>query len=303
MIELSVIIPVYNDQNGIKITLNSLINQTFPNSKYEIIVVDNNSKDETKEVIKSFSKKHKDLIKVYNEDNIQSSYAARNKGVSNAVGNFFCFIDSDMVVESDYLENIFNHFCEEDVDYIGCKVNIFSNKMTLSAKYDLINGFPVKSYIVKLHFAPTCCLSIRKNVYNKVGGFDNRLESGGDMVFGQLAFALGFSQKYIDDIVINHPARWKYLSLISKTRRISRGIVQLNAYYPLKYNHLVKKYFKIKRYLPKNPIKGYRIFKQSGINITHLGNIFFSFFHIPFRIVGLIELIKQYLKIKLKRVN
>ncbi|MHC5088694.1 MAG: glycosyltransferase family 2 protein, partial [Planctomycetota bacterium] len=72
---LSIIIPVYNDNKGLSRLLPSLKQQTYPGDKYEIIVVDNGSSENVQAVTDTFE----DIILFY-ENNIQSSYAARNKG-------------------------------------------------------------------------------------------------------------------------------------------------------------------------------------------------------------------------------
>ena len=68
---VSIIVPVYNDSKGIKRCLESLISQSYPHENYEVIVVDNNSNDNTKGTIKSFSK---DGVIYAQENQRQSSY-------------------------------------------------------------------------------------------------------------------------------------------------------------------------------------------------------------------------------------
>ena len=71
---VSVILPVYNDTERLKICLEKLTDQSYSKDKYEIIVIDNNSTDNIKDLHKIFLQ-----VKFLLEDKIQSSYAARNK--------------------------------------------------------------------------------------------------------------------------------------------------------------------------------------------------------------------------------
>ena len=98
--------------------------------------------------------------------------------------------------------------------------------------------FSVGSDIRDNHYAPTCCLTVRRSVFDKVGVFDQRVESGGDWDFGQRVFQANLKQDYCADIVVYHPARFSYGSLIKKGKRIARGISQLSYYSPQEYNHL-----------------------------------------------------------------
>ena len=106
MIKVSVVIPVYNDPSGLQDTLESLVAQNFPKDQYEIIVVDNGSTDKTLDVAKMHADKYPQLVKYVIEDNIQSSYAARNKGIIVAKGELISFIDADMTVREEWLIKI-----------------------------------------------------------------------------------------------------------------------------------------------------------------------------------------------------
>jgi glycosyltransferase involved in cell wall biosynthesis len=95
----SIIIPTYNRGERIKRTLLSALNQNF--EKYEIIVVDDGSTDNTEEIIKSF---HDSRIFYYKKENGERA-AARNFGADKAIGNYITFLDSDDVLYPSYLLN------------------------------------------------------------------------------------------------------------------------------------------------------------------------------------------------------
>ncbi len=100
--KVSVIIPVYNGQRTLRLCLGSILDQTYKN--YEVIVVDNNSTDNTKNIIKEFQTKNK-IIK-YAFEKEQKIGAARNTGEKLVKGSIVVMTDSDCIVYPDWIENI-----------------------------------------------------------------------------------------------------------------------------------------------------------------------------------------------------
>ena len=229
---ISVIIPVYNDFKGLNDTLTSLVNQEFDQSLYEIIIADNGSKDKTVSVAEDFIGKYPNLIKLVIEDKIQSSYAARNKGILKSKGEILVFIDADMTVEPDWLKKISEHMSDEEIKYAGFNVEMFLKKKSVVGMYDKITGFKIEKELTCKHYAPTCCLAIRKDIINKVGFFDSRLISGGDSEFGKRVWKAGYEQVYIRGIRVNHPARDSIKKFLKKYFRIGQGKFQIMHYYP-----------------------------------------------------------------------
>lgn len=228
---ISVIIPVYNDPEGLKDTLDSLVDQEL-DREYELLPVDNNSTDQTAEVIKDFEQRYPDLVNGLEENNVQSSYAARNKGIENAEGDIICFLDADMWVDTDYLSKISSYFEENpEVDYVGCQVEIVKQSDSLASKFDEVTGFQVKSYLDELGFVPTCCLSVRKEVFDEIGKFNQKLVSGGDKEFGRRVNSSNLGTEYLDSVRVYHPARTSVRDIASKYFRIGRGDRQLQANY------------------------------------------------------------------------
>ncbi|MEM6844676.1 MAG: glycosyltransferase [Bacteroidota bacterium] len=280
---ISVIIPVYNDPQGLEATLASLVDQDI-SEPFEIIVADNGSTDNTQKVANDFQHRFPTLVHLVIESEQQGSYAARNKAIKQAKGNLLFFIDADMVAPFNYLEKIAAIFKESDTDYVGCKVDVVTNKKTLAAKYNQLGGFKVDVDLEKNHFVPTCCLSIKKAVIDQVGNFDARLESGGDYEFGNRVHRAGLQQTYIDSVTLKHPARWKYRSLMNKSKRVARGICQLAYYYPDRFWSRYLKYFSLTRHKPKSPWSTMKRAKLANIRL-HLGEaLILSVFHIPLTI-------------------
>jgi glycosyltransferase involved in cell wall biosynthesis len=230
--DVSIIIPVYNDPQGIQTTIESLCDQTASN--YEVIIVDNGSTDNTASVVRRYATN--DSIRLASETEIQSSYAARNTGIDHATGNVLGFIDSDMWVEDNYVESIKTTVDDRESPYVGCHVEIIAGERSVE-RYNATTGFPIARYIKQDQFAPTCCLAVHRSVFNQVGKFDERLTSGGDLEFGKRVAAAGFKQVYEPEITLYHPARKRLRELIAKQRRVARGKEQLRRYHPNRFNH------------------------------------------------------------------
>lgn len=246
---LSVIIPVYNDPDGLRQTLSSLVDQ-HDNPEFEILVVDNNSTDETPQVIEEFEREYPDIVYGYEETDVQSSYAARNSGIENASGNILTFIDADVTVDDTWVADISEKFENSSVDYLGCNVEMYvpDGEDTIWARYDVSMGLPVQHYLKAKRFAPTCALAVRRNVIEQVGSFDETLVSGGDKEFGRRVNNRNFNMEYSPDIVVQHPARTSLNSLLKKARRIGQGQVQLWSHHNLA-NHPLSP----SRLLPPSP--------------------------------------------------
>ncbi|WP_226010798.1 glycosyltransferase [Halomicrobium salinisoli] len=229
----SVIVPVYNDPDGIDRTLSAVTDQTVPASEYEVLAVDNGSTDGTRAVIEDYCRRYPDLVDLVVADEVQGSYAARNAGIERARGEVFAFVDADAGVERTWLASVLD--ATETADYVGCDVRIDE---PLSAgpvvAYNHVAEFTVERDLRRDQFAPTCCLAVRRRVVEDVGPFDERFVSSGDVEFGRRVHAAGFETAYEPSVPVYHPAR-SGRELIEKYVRIGRGIEQRQRLYPERF--------------------------------------------------------------------
>lgn len=225
---VSVIIPVYNDPDGIETTLSSLRAQTLSEDAFEIIVVDNDSSDTTRAVARD-QLAGVDNGEVVDEREIQSSYAARNTGIEHSSGEILAFLDADMSVPATWLAELVAAFERTDAAYLGCRVRLYCplSEPTLVAKYDRAFGFPVEFYLETQNFVPTCCLAVTRTVVADVGPFDPRLTSSGDLEFGQRVARAGYDQHFASDLVVFHPTRTTLADYTKKRLRVGAGQEQL----------------------------------------------------------------------------
>ena len=113
---VSIVVPVYNVKPYIEATIQSVLNQTYTN--WELILVENASKDGTVEVVEQYLEAHPDeRIKFYNiPDNIGAA-AARNFGVEHSSGRFVTYLDSDDLWQPEKLEHQVAYMLEKDAAF------------------------------------------------------------------------------------------------------------------------------------------------------------------------------------------
>jgi len=214
---LSVIIPVYNDNKGLEILLESLHHQSYPSDRFEVIVVDNGSAENVQQV----TDRHEKVILLYEKD-IQSSYAARNKGIGQARGDIYVFVDSDCRASNNWLKEGIRKLIGENCAMVGGLVTFdFSEKSTAAEYYDAIHNIQIKEKINRGTCA-TCNAFIKKNVFDAIGLFPQQVQSGGDVYFTKKATEKGFTLVYAPKAVVYHPAR-TFWPLIKKTFRVGAG--------------------------------------------------------------------------------
>ena len=111
---ISVIIPVYNAQDGIKRCVDSLLNQSFKN--FEIILLNDGSKDNSLNILKEYELKYS-FVRVIDKQN-EGVAVTRNKGILLAEGEYTMFMDNDDFVDSDYIETFYQAIHEKNLDLV-----------------------------------------------------------------------------------------------------------------------------------------------------------------------------------------
>ena len=121
-VELSIIVPAYNVEEYIGECLNSILSQK---TKYncEVIIVNDGSTDDTKEIIKNFKDRR---IKYYEQEN-QGLSAARNTGLNNAKGKNVLFVDSDDVICDGAIDKMLDAIIENKADIVVGSHYMFTN--------------------------------------------------------------------------------------------------------------------------------------------------------------------------------
>lgn len=116
MKELSIIVPIYNVERYVYRCLESLFCQGLNDECFEIIIVNDGTKDNSMDIVQSFISKHSNII-VVNQENRGLS-VARNNGLEHASGSYVMFVDSDDFIIENTLSVLLNKAHEERVDML-----------------------------------------------------------------------------------------------------------------------------------------------------------------------------------------
>ncbi len=173
---ISVIIPTFNYAEFIPDAIESVLSQTFED--LEIIVVDDGSTDNTKDVLNKYS----DKIKYYYQDN-KGPASARNLGIKNASGSYICFLDSDDIFIPNKLQvqiDTFNSISNQNTALLYSNFTSVNKKLNLSIQHYQCPRFKshkhALGYLIKHNFINTSTVMIKKDCLYNVGLFDEELK-------------------------------------------------------------------------------------------------------------------------------
>lgn len=188
--KITIVVPCYNAESTLTITLNSLLQQTM--TDIQIIVIDDASTDASDQVISIFQHKDKRVLCVNNERNIGVANT-KNLGIALAQGKYIGFLDADDWVHPDFLKNLHHDIEVFDVDFVRCdhiRVNRYdriveeapqTQKFTKLIPRDSI-GPVSKKTMLDYPYAGTGL--IRTDVLNKLDiRFQENLRSAEDRLF------------------------------------------------------------------------------------------------------------------------
>lgn len=216
----SFIICTYNREKYIEGSMSSLSRQNFPADKFEVLVIDNNSPDNTAGVCASFIKKHPDVQFRYISETNQGISYARNRGIQEAKADFIIFIDDDETVDSFYLEKL-DEYLAQYPEASLCATPVFPVYETEKPKWlshytlRLITGYYYKGKQVRKlqgkDYPGTGHAVIRKELFDKYGLFNTDLGRKGSSLLGaedkDMFLRLinnGIDCYYLPDIPIYH---------------------------------------------------------------------------------------------------
>lgn len=169
---VSVVIPAHNEEEYIGRCLDSLVKQTLSQQDYEIIVVDNNSFDNTKKIVKSFS-----FVK-YIFKEFGPVGAVRNYGAATSCGSILVFIDADCVCRSDWLEKARDIATDNPGKAYGGRYLLSDEANWLERYWVLKPKNSVKRQLLG------GCICVRKSDFIRSGGFREDITSGEDTELG-----------------------------------------------------------------------------------------------------------------------
>ena len=195
----TVVIPLYNKENFIQKTIESVLNQSF--ADFEILIIEDCSTDNSK---KKALEIKSDKIKLIQHSQNKGLSASRNTGIQNASSDYIAFLDADDLWKENYLETIFNliHkypearlFATNYEEIYNATTRIVNNQKLLKFGADFIVSNFFELNLGKPIYLPSS-LCVAKEVFEKVGFFDEKITYTEDVDFNIRAnnsFKLAYS--------------------------------------------------------------------------------------------------------------
>lgn len=202
MKKVSFIIPAFNAEKTISQCLQSILGQSYDPEKIEIILVDNNSTDQTSEFAKSFSRVR------YVLEEKQGRSHARNTGLALANGEFVAFIDSDVFLDKDWLTNILGAFKADSVGGAQGPVipaNIMGKRSLNHYRKRVVSENTDGKFNLLYHpfkespMINTAACVYRKEAVLQVGGFDIQLRRHEDIDLSRRVLLSGYDLAAVPD--------------------------------------------------------------------------------------------------------
>ncbi len=219
---ITVILCTYNRANSVGSALGSVLASNLPAGvEWEVLVVDNNSKDQTRAVISEFCERHPGRVR-YVFESQQGLSNARNAGIREARGEIIVFTDDDVIVERTWLHNLTCSFRDGTWAGAGGRVcpphnfippdwlTLDGSVMDASGVLALFSDGNVGGELSKPPFGAN--MAFRKSMFAKYGGFrsdlgrcGNNLMGNEDTEFGLRLLAGGERLRYEPSAIIYHP--------------------------------------------------------------------------------------------------
>lgn len=175
MIELSIIIPTFNEEKHLPKLIESIRKQSYKD--YEIIIADNNSRDLTTRIVRKYK------IRTVGGG---SPAQGRNNGSKIAKGNLFLFMDADVVLPSNSLESLIQEFKKRQLDIASIYLKQSSKRIIDNLAYTIYNFWTKVIQFIDPHTIGSFILC-NKDTFEKLEGFNESLTASSDYALGRAA--------------------------------------------------------------------------------------------------------------------
>lgn len=183
--KVSVVVPIYNGEADLPDLIHCLKSQTYPADRVEYVLVDNRSQDRTAEIIQAAAKDAKAdgiSIRYLSEDQIQSSYAARNAGIRATTTEIIVFTDADCRPQPNWLYEMVQPFADSTVGLVGGAVEALPGSTLLEQyacrKKTISHRF---GHAYNPPFVAGANMAARRQAFKEVGLFRPYMPTSGDI--------------------------------------------------------------------------------------------------------------------------
>ncbi len=175
---LTIIIPAYNEEKSIKRTIQTAWESDYPKDRFEIIVVNDGSKDQTLEIAKTMRNR---WIKVFDKPN-GGKASALNLAIQHAKGDFVITMDADTFIEKNSAKEMIRYFKDQEVMSVTPSIILHEPRGILQRvqQMEYVLGIFLRKVFASLnsiHVTPGAFSAYRKSFFDKYGGYIG-MESG-----------------------------------------------------------------------------------------------------------------------------
>lgn len=239
-LSISVIVPVRNEASHIGAVLDALLGQDYPSDKYEVLVMDGRSEDETKDIVRKYMKKRSNVHLLDNPKRLSS--AARNIGVKNAKGDVILLIDGHCMIDNPRMfSELDSSFRETGADSLGRPQPLelegasFTQFAIATARRSPLGHHP-DSFIYSAKPQPCPAISVaiayRKELFEKIGMFDERFDACEDAEFNYRIDKAGLKCYFVPSIAVRYVPRETLRGLGVQLVRYGKGRARLTQKHP-----------------------------------------------------------------------
>jgi cellulose synthase/poly-beta-1,6-N-acetylglucosamine synthase-like glycosyltransferase len=171
---LSVVVPVYNEGETLRLGLDAIAKSDYPKKKLEVIIVDDCSKDNSYAIAKEYEKHG---FKIIRKEKNSGASDSKNVGINAASGELVATLDSDSVVESGTFRNLASYFADPKVGGVAAAIRVREPKNILEKvqafEYDSILFLRrLMMAVDSIYVTPGGLSMFRRDAMLKIGGFD-----------------------------------------------------------------------------------------------------------------------------------
>ncbi len=175
---VSIIIPAYNEEKSIEKTIISALSLDYPANKFEIIVIDDGSKDKTYYLAKKFERNKSLKIRVLKKTN-GGKGSALNLGIKNSKGEIIVTMDADTFTEASCLKKMIGYFYNRKIAAVVPSIGVYKPKSIWQRIQQIeyaMGVFLRKSFATtnSIHVTPGAFSAYRKSFFDKYGGYDEK---------------------------------------------------------------------------------------------------------------------------------
>src|SRR6266851_1055311 len=200
---VSIIVPVYNGAATIVACIASLLAQDYPANRLEIIVVDNGSRDQTVELLQASVQSER--IKLLSETDVLNAYGARNTGAKEAIGEILAFTDADCFAQRDWLMRLLEDCDDQSIGVFIGDILAYDPKTPLEKYYPNEKLSWRGKDVAKVPGMRAGNCAIRRTCFEELGGFNSRVNSGGDTEFAKrMLGTTSYTFKIAFDAIVFH---------------------------------------------------------------------------------------------------